>query len=161
MAATGHMSLSASHFLPAVNPQVIGTDPPATAAVSGFINLTMINETTALLNNGMVTKIGMYADNAATLTMKIVLRNSSVSVDVVVSQALAHPGGGWTDLTLTTPFIVPSTGTYYAGAFFTNDPLVKVNAGSARAVASSNITGAAQTIVESSGNVQSFRVTYG
>jgi hypothetical protein len=160
MAATGHMALTASHFLPAVNPQVIGADPPPNAAVTGFINLCTINEVAALANNGTVTKIGMYADNAATLTVKIVLRNSSTSVDVAVSQSFSHPGGGWADLTLTTSFIVPPSGSYYVGAFFGNDPSVKVNS-AARAIASSNITGASQAIVESSGNVQSFRVTYG
>lgn len=138
-----------------------GGNPPAQAASAGFVGAgpTYFNETAALPNSVTIQSIGMFADAACTLTMKIVKKNSSTSVDVVVSQAFSHPGGGWADCTLSSPYVVPGSGSYYVGAFFGSDPSIKYNSGQTFLKATTNITGSGQTVTEQSGNVMSFRAT--
>lgn len=137
-----------------------GGNPPASAAASlGTTGILLVNETTALPNSATIVSIGLYSDVATSVTMKIVKRNSSTSVDVVVSQAFSHPGGGWADLTITSPYTVPATGTYYVGAYYTSDPAAKYNSSTTRLSASSNLTGTGQTVAESTGSVHSYRAS--
>jgi hypothetical protein len=68
-------------------------------------------------NNEVVTAIGVYSTAAATFTVKILKENSSTSFDVVVSESFSHPGGGFVDHTLTSPYTVPGSGTYRLGAY--------------------------------------------
>ena len=139
----------------------VGGNPPALGPTGGWTNNVYISETSALPNNVTIQSIGMYADVAATLTMKIVLKNSSSSVDVVVSQSLSHPGGGWADVVLTTPFTVPASGSYYVGAHFAANPSIKYNGSATGFVASGNVTGAGVGVTEYVGNLSlpSFRAT--
>lgn len=154
--------MGGAHYLPAVNPTISGSNPPGHVASTGWVAF-YADETAALTNNAVVVSIGAYCDAACTLTMKIVLRNSSTNVDVVVSQAgFSHPGGGWADMALTTPYTVPGLGSYYVGAFFNTNPSIKYNASDTYLTAVGNITGAGQTVSEgSSAGVPSFRATYG
>lgn len=120
---------------------------------------TYINLTQKLPNSVDIISIGMYANLAVSLTMKIVKRNSSGNVDVVVSEAFSHPGGGAASKVLTSPFRVPGTGDYYVGAFFNADVSLNYNASQTRIVAGSNITGNGQTGTEASGSTPTFLAT--
>jgi len=141
------------------SPMVSGASPPVASATAGWVNNTYVNEASALPNGATIDTVGMYSDAAVTLTMKIVKRNSSTNVDVVVSQSFSHPGGGWADLTLSSPYAVPASGTYYVGAFFNTDASIKYNASITRLFVASNITGNGQTVAEATSVAPSFRAT--
>lgn len=162
MTAIMQVLAAAGRYVPSTNPRYSGANPPAAAASAGFLAAgpCFFNESSPLDNGGTVISVGMYADAACTLTMKIILRTSATTADVVVSQAFSHPGGGWADLTLSSPYLIPASGTYYAGANFSTDPSIKYNASNPMAK-SANITGNGQTIAESTGACPSFRATYG
>lgn len=136
-----------------------GSTTPANGPFTGFNGTTYINNTTALVNGSTYTKIGVYANAASTWTMKIVKRNSSTSVDVVVSQSFSHPGGGWADLTLSSPYTVPGSGAYYVGGYLATDISISVNSSQTRAVAGSDIAGSGQAVTEASGSPPSFRAS--
>jgi len=137
-----------------------GANPPAASASAGWGSSTYVNETTALPNSVTIKSIGVYSTSATTFSMKIVKRNSSTSVDVVVSQSLTHPGGGWADLTLSSPYSVPGSGTYYVGAAVTgSDPSTAYNASQTRLIGTGSLTGNGQTVAETTGAVWSFRAT--
>jgi hypothetical protein len=87
-------------------------DPNAT---SGIGTLTMFNRGISLDNGKTIKTIGVYSGTAGPLTLKIALRNSTTSYTVVLSEAVTHPGTGWVDFELDTPFDVPASGTYHIG----------------------------------------------
>lgn len=136
-----------------------GSANPAGGPSTGFNGATYVNETTALTNGVTYEKIGVYADAASTWTMKIVKRNSSTSVDVVVSQSFSHPGGGWADLTLSSPYTVPGSGTYYVGGYLATNISISFNTSQMRLTTASDITGSGQAVTEASGSPPSFRAT--
>lgn len=137
-----------------------GANPPATAGGSGFVGQMFANESSAIPNSVTITSVGIYLNAAATVTMKILKKNSSVSVDVVVSQAFSHPGGGWVDVTLSSPYTVPGSGSYYVGAYFTTNPTFSFNTGQTVLFAASNITGTSQPVSEATtSSSPSFRST--
>lgn len=79
--------------------------------------LTAIDETAIIPNRTTVTKIGMYQTVAKTVTLKIAKKNSAGNYDIVVNKSFAHPGGGWADCVLSSPYTIPSIGSYYIGAW--------------------------------------------
>lgn len=97
--------------------QIIG--PTGTSSFGpGF---TLFDLNTALTAGDVITKIGLYSTIAtSTPFVKIGKRNSAGNFDIVVSQSINHPGGGWVDFTLATPYTVPGTGTYYVGGYLTD-----------------------------------------
>jgi hypothetical protein len=123
----------------------------------------MMDRTWSVTNGQTVVSIGAYTTAARTLTMKLFLRNSAGNYDVVVSQSFSHPGGGWADLTLSSPFAVPGTGTYYAGFFAPSGASIDSSAGAiARSFKSGDITGTGQTgfTEDATGTTLASRVTY-
>jgi hypothetical protein len=80
-------------------------------------NNTIVSRDVAIPNGTVVGKIGMYSVTARSITVKIALRNAAGNYTIVVSQAYSHTGTGWEDVTLTTPYTVPGTGTYYCAVF--------------------------------------------
>lgn len=106
-------------------------------------NFTFVDRSTAVLPSALVTKIGFFSNTARTVTVKIVKRNSANNYDVVVTQAFAHAGTGWQDFTITTPYSVPATGTYYLAGYVPSggaNPDCK-NTSGARAYINSDLTG--------------------
>lgn len=81
------------------------------------------------------------------MTVKIVKRNSAGNYDVVVSQAVSHPGSGWANFDLTSPYSVPASGSYYLGVYV--PATTQSFTGSvARAYIASDATGTSQTLTE-------------
>jgi hypothetical protein len=106
---------------------------------------TIVDRTSALIPGAVVSSIGIYSALAATLKAKIVKRNSAGNYDVTVSQSFAHPGGGWVDLELSTPYTVPSSGSYYLAALVSSAVTSSVTALGDRAFKLGDITGTGQS----------------
>jgi hypothetical protein len=87
--------------------------------------------------------MGVYSDPAKTVALKIGLQISTSAFDVVVYQVFSHPGGGWADVTLSAPFVVPGSGTYNAGAFVSGT--VDLTAARARSFKAGDVTGTGNT----------------
>lgn len=106
-----------------LNPETTTQLNPSSGTVA-LGNFTYIDRSGALPNNVTITRIGINATTAnASAAVKIVLENSSTSHDYLYTQTVNHTGSGWENFILTTPFRVPSSGTYRIGAFnnTTND----------------------------------------
>jgi hypothetical protein len=88
--------------------------PNSITANSGY---TMLTEDTAITNSDTVTSIGVYSTSAVTFVLKIAKRNSAGNYTFVVSETYVHGGTGWEDHTLSSPYTVPGSGTYYVGAY--------------------------------------------
>lgn len=155
------------------NAQVGGYINPAVSGTSVQINsfsadgswgdtYTVIDRTTAVLNNVTVGRIGLYSTAAHTFTVKIVRRNSAGNYDVVVSENFAHPGGGWVDKTLSSPYTVPASGTFYLASYNAATGTHNLTAvGTNRAYKVGNITGSGQAgITEDTGVTNPMRYTH-
>lgn len=142
-----------------------GTDSAATpSGASTFtINSTFFDRTVVLDNDKTVQKFGVYSSDARAMWIKICHRVSTTQVDIVRSQQVSHPGGGWVDFDLDVPYVVPATGTYLPGIFSNNgnpivcDPATDRIAGFGAGV---NAVGTGITTVENNGNMPATRVTY-
>lgn len=99
----------------------IGTPYSATTATPGETNLganyTMYSRSFSIANNATITSVGVYSNTSGSMKVKIALRNSATSYTVVVDQSFSHAGGGWQDVTLSSPYTIPSSGTYHAGVY--------------------------------------------
>jgi hypothetical protein len=125
-------------------------------AMAGY---TVFDRGWAIDNTAQITSVGVYSNVADSLVVKIGLEASAgAQYDIVVSQALSHAGGGWQDVTLSSPYDVPASGTYRAGAYSPNGINFQI---SDRSYKSGNITGSAQSgfSAEASGQTFPMRVT--
>jgi len=125
-------------------------------------NYTIVSRNAALTNSITVQSIGFHSSAAATgAYVKIVLRTGANTYDVVYSQAVSHPGGGFVDFTLTTPQAIPGSGTYYLALYVPTGQAVSSTASISRAVLASNASGTGVTMTESTGQAWSTRYSYG
>ena len=144
------------------------TDSDSSAAADGTIfgtfDGTTFTRAFALDNSKTVTRLGLYATTAATYHLKICKRNSSTSIDIVVSEAFAHAGGGWQDFELSSPYVVPATGAYHLGMYAPNITDVPANASVARiggfGVGVNAAVGTGITTSESTGATTVMRAVY-
>lgn len=143
-----------------LKPKLEGETTSDPTTTSGIGTLTMFSRSFSLDNNKTVKTVGVYSNTAGTLTIKIALRNSSTSYTVVVSQAVTHPGTGWVDFELSSPYAVPASGTYHVGAHgaSANYPVVTAQP---RAYVSGNASLGNITVTENtSDNAWALRVGY-
>lgn len=123
--------------------------------------LTLVDRTTAVANGVVVSTIGSYQSSAKTMTVKVVKRNSAGNYDIVASESFSHPGGGWADKTLASPYTVPGSGTYYLAAYASGSPSANLTANIARAyVVTTDVTGTGQTFTEDTGLGGGFPLRY-
>jgi hypothetical protein len=122
----------------------------------GSVN-TLIDLSTAIVNGRVITALEAYSASARNITLKIALRNSAGNFTVPVSQTLAHPGGGWATLTLTSAYTVPGSGSYYLGA--TTSASDSAKASIARAVLAGD-AGSSASYSEDTGSVIPTRYVY-
>lgn len=78
---------------------------------------THIDRSFSLPNSVTVTRLGAYSDASATIHMKICLQNSTTNFDIEHSESFSHGGTGWEDFEISTPFVVPASGTYNIGSY--------------------------------------------
>lgn len=155
-AATNLDSATAGQLAPtAASSTVTINTNSTTGAVAGF---TIVDRTAALVAGRQVATIGIYNSIAQTMSVKILLRNSASNYTVVVTQSVAHPGTGWYDATLTSPYTVPASGSYYLGAYSPSGAPA-VTAAVVRAYISSDLTGTSGGFTEDT-NV-AFPMRYG
>lgn len=130
------------------------------SGVSGTTTgFTLIDRTTALLNGITVYKIGVYSTAAATIKVKIYERLTATTGTVVVDQSFSHPGGGWADCTLSSPYSVPGSGTFYLGAYTAgNVDLLTTNV--TRTFKSGDVTGSASGMSEDTGAGRTYAMRY-
>lgn len=95
-------------------PQTTG-DPTTNA--SGFQSNTWFSTYLLLTNGNNIQKIGIYSGTAGTFTLKIAQQTSAGNYTVVATESVSHGGAGWQDFTLTTPYLIPGSGNYYAGMY--------------------------------------------
>ncbi|MBN9333851.1 hypothetical protein [Devosia sp.] len=155
--ATGLNSSVAGILKPA---QTAGTtttiSTPSTSADVGT-GFTWFDSATPLIAGDVIFKIGVYSTLAKSITVKIGRQISTTSFDVVLSQTYAHPGGGWSDCTLTTPFTVPAT-THNIGAF--EGGTIDLTGSIARSYHASNLAlGTSPTLTADAGAMPPLRYT--
>jgi hypothetical protein len=141
--------------------QTFGTTSASTVDYSsGGTGFTVADIFLALTAADVIYTIGAYQVTAATFQMKIVKRNSAGNFDVVVTQSFSHPGGGWADLTLSSPYTVPGSGSYYPALYTISATAQQRGASTSRAYKAGNITGTAQSgfTEDTSANVPAMRV---
>jgi hypothetical protein len=88
--------------------------PNSAVAAQGY---TFADRSSAVTNGMIVASIGVYSTVARTIKVKIVKRNSANNYTVVVDQSYSHGGSGWEDATLSSPYTVPGSGTYYLASY--------------------------------------------
>lgn len=109
----------------------VGTTSGPTTTTTAASVYTFVNRQNLLIRGGLVTKLGLYSAAPRTHVVKIVRRVSATVYDVVFSASFAHPGGGWFDYVLPTPFLIPFTNSvsgvaYYMAAVMPNSGVVDV-----------------------------------
>ena len=113
---------------------------------------TVYDRSWAIDNGATITHFSVYAQASNTIFIKIALENSSTDLDNVVNQSVSHSGGGWQEFTLTTPYVIPGSGTYRAGVFVA-DAYTVSNESVARSVFLGNSTGSGDTFTADSSQV--------
>lgn len=136
------------------------SDAPNTT-VSYAPGYTAFDTDFSVTNSATVVSMGVYMTTAKTIVLKIGKRNSAGNYDIVVTQSFAHPGGGWVDVALSSPYAVPGSGTFYAGIYSGNAAIDVQTAGN-RAFKVGDITGSGQSgfTEAGDGSVPSVRVIY-
>ncbi|QIG67840.1 concanavalin A-like lectin/glucanase protein [Rhizobium phage RHph_Y60] len=72
---------------------------------------TIVDRSLSIPNNITVVSVGIYCSAAISATFKIVRRTAAGTYDVLATYPFSHPGGGWYDYVLPTPYLTPTTGT--------------------------------------------------
>lgn len=97
----------------------IGSATPG--GTSGGNGETQFSRQVSIPNGAIVTHIGFHS-NVAMPTgarVKIGQRTSTNNMTIVVDQAFVHPGGGWFDVPLSSPYTVPGSGAFFTGSYQT------------------------------------------
>jgi len=100
-------------------------------SVTTTYNGTLIDRTSIVPNGVLIVRIGVYSTAPGNMRVKVYQRLDGTTGTIVVDQAFAHPGGGWADCILSSPYTVPASGTFIIGA--SNPSGVSMNITTARA----------------------------
>lgn len=134
---------------------------PPTETTSDLGSLTIWDRGWSLVNGETVDKIGLFSADAFEVTFVIVQRNSATSYTAVFTESFAHPGGGWADLLLASPYTVPSSGTFHVGVYTVSPNRYPVNLGGARGFnAAGVLSGTDTSCTENTGNTPALRAYY-
>jgi hypothetical protein len=128
------------------------------AGVGGAGN-TEIDRTTPLRVGETITHVGVFSNEVRTnCKVKIAERTGASTYTINVDQLFDHPGGGWHDVELAAPYLVPA-GTHFSGAYMTN--WTKQTSVAAHSQSAGDKVGAAQTVTDATGGiVTATRVRY-
>lgn len=131
------------------NPSTTGAVYGGSAAfnTTGNAGITYVDESYTLPNNVTIASIGCYQTSAISVALKICKKNSSGNYDIVYSQTITTSTSGWQDFTLTTPYAIPSSGSYYVGIYSASN-FAYSTSHTACATASGNVTGTGQALAE-------------
>jgi len=138
---------------------------PTTDTDGGFgtgsqahVGVTVFARTWTVPNNSTVIKMSVHSGTSGSIALKIALENSSTDLDIVMTETFSHTGSGWEEFTLTTPYAVPASGTYRAGAYGANAWTV-TSTSQSRAYYTGDATGTSETYSASSSPTGLVRVT--
>jgi hypothetical protein len=126
------------------NPETENGTPSATQGVTA--TFTYMLTPLQIPNGATIYSIGVYSIPATTGSkVKIARANSTTSFDFVVDQSFNHAGGGWQDVVLTTPYVVPDTGSYCLGLWGNLAAMNQTTVAAFRSVKSGDQGGAANS----------------
>ena len=115
---SSNYATAAGYFYPtdSSSTEADGSTTGGSVTTTGY---TMFNRGYAVDNSTVVTKIGVYSVAAGSVVVKLGNEDSTTQFDVLVSEGpFSHPGGGWFDCTLSSPYSVPGSGTIRAGYYW-------------------------------------------
>jgi len=141
---------------------LINSYPIPTTTAAGYGGYTGFTRGNYLPNNATINSIGVYSGTAASIKFKVALRNSAGNYTVTHDEAAySHGGTGWESKTLGTPYVVPSSGNYVLGAYFsTNITNYSGNAGHQyRAYQLGDQTGSSSGYTEDTNSAPAMRFT--
>lgn len=134
---------------------------PSLSPTSDLGNLTIWDMGWSLANGETVDKVGLFSADAFEVTFVIVQRNSATSYTAVNTQSFTHPGGGWADLLLASPYTVPSSGTFHVGVYTASPNRYPIKDGGARGFnAAGVLSGTDTSCTENTGNTPALRAYY-
>jgi hypothetical protein len=139
MSAVSQMALLGSKASSSLT--TVQISPQSTTAGLAGVVYTIFDLTAAIGNGRTVASIGYYATSPETAKVKIGLRNSAGNFTIVADQSVSHPGGGWADFTLSSPYAVTGTAYYLAKANTGNTGTNDVTGTVARALLTGDQTG--------------------
>ncbi len=88
-----------------------------TSTAGNHQNISNFDRSFAIPNSKTVNAISVYSTASGTIYVKIAEEISSAEFDIDVSESFSHGGTGWERHDLSTPYAVPSSGTYRAGEY--------------------------------------------
>ncbi|MCV9937686.1 hypothetical protein OIU35_15130 [Boseaceae bacterium BT-24-1] len=129
---------------------------------SSFTGLIIGDRGWSVTNGKTVTKIGMHSSTAHTdAKVGIVRRDSAGNYTIIGAfESFSHPGSGWADKTLSSPIVIPATGTFYAVVFSGSTGPWSSASSSRMFIASSASSGTLPGVTEDTGNTVATRVEY-
>jgi len=139
---------------------VTNYDGGHTATGSGG-NGTLVDRSFSVPNDAVISKLAVYnvASGAigSEVKLKILNEDSTTQYDVVVDEALTLDDSWWQEVTLSTPYTIPSTGTYRLGIYIPVN--ITVTGSTARSFTGSvDVTGDNQSgFTADTGNMQILR----
>lgn len=132
---------------------------PGASTTPGFVGSTWFDRSYAVNNSVNVYKVGFYSTGAATGAVKIGRRTAAGQFEVIASESISHPGGGWHDVLLPSPVAIAASGEFYAGAFIGSG--ASINYGmQPRSQKGGDVIGTASGFAEDSSVMFATRVTY-
>ncbi|SNS00491.1 hypothetical protein SAMN04488503_2297 [Humidesulfovibrio mexicanus] len=124
------------------------TPTTGTPSLNGY---TFADRQVAVENGAYITHIRIRSSSSFSGTAYIFSR-SGTTYTVVASVAVSHTGGGWQSFALASAYTVPTTGTYFLGAYSANFGSAPGYTGGYRSYVGGQISGSA-TMTEDSNNV--------
>ncbi|WP_319583953.1 hypothetical protein [uncultured Pseudodesulfovibrio sp.] len=124
-----------------------------------IVGRTHVDRTYAIDNGATVSKLGYYSTIARTIKLKVVQRTDAGAYTVVRDEEFSHTGSGWEDFALSSPYTVPASGTFHAGAYADGVALMVSTSTGLRAVYTGDATGSV-SMAEATDIVARTRVTY-
>lgn len=140
-----------------VGVEVVGMGEPTGAL--GTANETQFSRSFSLTTGKTVTHVGVWSQSPVVgMKVKIATRTGANAYTVNVTQTFDHPGGGWYDLLLSAPYLVPA-GDNYVGVW-SPDAIRETDAVTQAWKAGDLGLGAHVAVAEAAGSSASLRARY-
>lgn len=137
---------------------ISGLPPNNGASTGSNWRHTFVDRTVALPAGGNLTLFEVYSTTPRTFTAKVMREIAPDTYDVLFSQSLPHPGGGWFGVAPDAAYVIPASGVYRMAVHTPSDTSTSI-AGQ-RATRIGNALGADQTdFYAMSAQVPPMRVT--
>jgi hypothetical protein len=139
----GWYLLNNTQICKASDPLFLGTSSAGSSYWGG--NNTIVELAYSLVPGSTILTITAYSTTATTITWKSCKSLGSNRYDIVNIETFSHAGGGAQTFTLSTPYVVPTSDTYYLGLYITANMTNGITTGTAY-YAAGNVTGTNQLL---------------